>query len=59
MEQAITNQQVEDNYLVKEKITETQGKLRMIRYPAIFDEEKFINDKPAPKLGEDNKKLLK
>lgn len=59
LEQAITNQQVEDNYLVKEKITETQGKLRMIRYPAIFDEEKFINDKPAPKLGEDNKKLLK
>ena len=59
LEQAITNQQVEDNYLVKEKITRTQGKLRMIRYPAIFDEEKFINDKPAPKLGEDNKKLLK
>jgi crotonobetainyl-CoA:carnitine CoA-transferase CaiB-like acyl-CoA transferase len=59
LEQAITNQQVEDNYLVKEKITETQGKLRMIRYPAIFDEEKFINDKPAPKLGEDNKKLYK
>jgi crotonobetainyl-CoA:carnitine CoA-transferase CaiB-like acyl-CoA transferase len=59
LEQAITNQQVEDNYLVKEKITETQGKLRMIRYPAIFNEEKFINDKPAPKLGEDNKKLLK
>ena len=59
LEQAITNQQVEDNYLVKEKITETQGKLRMIRYPAIFDEEKVINDKPAPKLGEDNKKLLK
>ena len=59
LEQAITNQQVEDNYLVKEKITETQGKLRMIRYPAIFDEEKLINDKPAPKLGEDNKKLLK
>tara|TARA_B100001063_G_scaffold74589_1_gene68847 strand:- start:52 stop:1176 length:1125 start_codon:yes stop_codon:yes gene_type:complete len=59
LEQAITNQQVEDNYLVKEKITETQGKLRMIRYPAIFDEEKFISDKPAPKLGEDNKKLLK
>ena len=59
LEQAITNQQVEDNYLVKEKITETQGKLRMIRYPAIFDEEKFINDKSAPKLGEDNKKLLK
>jgi len=59
LEQAITNQQVKDNYLVKEKISETQGKLRMIRYPAIFDEEKFINDKPAPKLGEDNKKLLK
>ena len=59
LEQAITNQQVKDNYLVKEKISETQGKIRMIRYPAIFDEEKFINDKPAPKLGEDNKKLLK
>ena len=59
LEQAITNQQVKDNELVTEQNTETQGMVRMIRYPALFDEEKFINNKPAPKLGEDNKKLLK
>ena len=59
LEQAITNQQVKDNDLVTEQNTETQGMVRMIRYPALFDEEKFINNKPAPKLGEDNKKLLK
>ena len=59
LEQAITNQQVKDNELVTEQNTETQGVVRMIRYPALFDEEKFINNKPAPKLGEDNKKLLK
>ena len=59
LEQAITNQQVKDNDLVREQNTETQGMVRMIRYPALFDEEKLINDKPAPKLGEDNKKLLK
>ena len=59
LEQAITNQQVEDNDLVTEQNTETQGMVRMIRYPALFDEKKLINNKPAPKLGEDNKKLLK
>ena len=59
LEQAITNQQVKDNDLVTEQNTETQGMVRMIRYPALFDEEKFINNKPAPKLGEDNRKLLK
>ena len=59
LEQAITNQQVKDNDLVTEQNTETQGMVRMIRYPALFDEEKLINNKPAPKLGEDNKKLLK
>ena len=59
LEQAITNQQVKDNELVTEQNTETQGMVRMIRYPALFDEEKFISNKPAPKLGEDNKKLLK
>ena len=59
LEQAITNQQVKDNELVTEQNTEAQGMVRMIRYPALFDEEKFINNKPAPKLGEDNKKLLK
>ena len=59
LEQAITNQQVKDNELVTEQNTETQGMVRMIRYPALFDEEKFINNKPAPKLGEDNRKLLK
>ena len=59
LEQAITNQQVKDNDLVREQNTETQGMVRMIRYPAFFDEEKLINNKPAPRLGEDNKKLLK
>ena len=59
LEQAITNQQVKDNDLITEQNTETQGMVRMIRYPALFDEEKLINNKPAPKLGEDNKKLLK
>ena len=59
LEQAITNQQVKDNDLVREQNTETQGMVRMIRYPALFDEEKLINNKPAPRLGEDNKKLLK
>lgn len=59
LEQAITNQQVKDNDLVREQNTETQGMVRMIRYPALFDEEKLINYKPAPRLGEDNKKLLK
>ena len=44
---------------IKEKETIHQGKLRMIRYPALFDDEKYINDKPAPKLGEDNEILLK
>lgn len=59
LEQAITNQQVKDNDLVREQNTEIQGMVRMIRYPALFDEEKLINNKPAPRLGEDNKKLLK
>lgn len=59
LEQAITNQQVKDNDLVREQNTETQGMVRMIRYPALFDDEKLINNKPAPRLGEDNKKLLK
>lgn len=59
LEQAITNQQVKDNDLVREQNTETQGMVRMIRYPALFDEEKLINDRPAPRLGENNKKLLK
>ena len=59
LEQAITNQQVKDNDLVTEQNTETQGMVRMIRYPALFDDEKLINNKPAPRLGEDNKKLLK
>tara|TARA_B100001057_G_scaffold223084_1_gene223394 strand:+ start:228 stop:1352 length:1125 start_codon:yes stop_codon:yes gene_type:complete len=59
LEQAITNQQVKDNDLVREQNTETQGMVRMIRYPSLFDEEKLINYKPAPRLGEDNKKLLK
>lgn len=59
LEQAITNQQVKDNDLITEQNTETQGMVRMIRYPALFDEEKLINNKPAPKLGEENKKLLK
>ena len=43
LEQAITNQQVKDNDLVREQNTETQGMVRMIRYPALFDEEKLIN----------------
>jgi crotonobetainyl-CoA:carnitine CoA-transferase CaiB-like acyl-CoA transferase len=51
LEQAITNQQVKDNDLVREQNTETQGMVRMIRYPALFDEEKLINDRPAPRLG--------
>ena len=59
LEEVITNQQVTDNKLVKEKETIHQGKLRMIRYPALFDDEKYVNDKPAPKLGEDNEILLK
>ena len=59
LEEVITNQQVTDNKLVKEKETIHQGKMRMIRYPALFDDEKYINDKPAPKLGEDNEILLK
>ena len=59
LEEVISNQQVTDNKLVKEKETIHQGKLRMIRYPALFDDKKYINDKPAPKLGEDNEILLK
>ena len=59
LEEVITNQQVKDNQLVEEKETKHQGKIRMIRYPAIFDDQMLINDKPAPKLGEDNETLLK
>ena len=59
LEEAITNQQVIDNNLVKEKNTTVQGNLRMIRYPAIFNDEIYINDQPAPTLGADNEKLLK
>ena len=50
---------IEDNQLVEVKETKHQGKIRMIRYPAIFDDQMLINDKPAPKLGEDNETLLK
>ncbi len=59
LEDVITNDQVEANETVKEVDTHHQGKIRMIRYPAIFDNNKYINDKPAPSLGEDNEKLLK
>ena len=47
-----------ENNKLQQISSEHQGSVRAIRYPAIFNGEKFINSKPAPSLGEDKETVL-
>ena len=50
--------QVEANNLIRTIISQNQGQMRILRYPARFNHEQLVNDKPAPLLGEDKNNIL-
>lgn len=58
LDELMNHPQVEANNLIRTIISQNQGQMRILRYPARFNHEQLVNDKPAPLLGEDKNNIL-